>query len=148
MIFVIFKAMQSIESAIRERSPLLKEDSAVFRALSRFFGEGAKIATDRRDLRDFLAPHRLYKVVKISENSWMKCAYALIERFPECLSALGMLRYYTSASEKVFWQDVEKAENIIAKALTPDSYGWEPDAFTVFADEENENFSLTVIVAL
>ena len=139
--------MQNIEQIIRERSPLLKSDSAVFCELVNFFRDDARIATDVRDLREFLSPRRLYKVVKVSENSWMKCAYSLIDRYPECLDAFGMLRYYSSPG-KIFWQDVEKSENIVANALTASSYGWAPDAFTVFENPRDENFSLTVIAAL
>lgn len=139
--------MQNIEQIIRERSPLLKSDSVVFCELVNFFGSDARIATDVRDLREFLSPKRLYKVVKVSENSWMKCAYSLIDRYPECLDALGMLRYYSSPG-KIFWQDVEKSENIVANALTSASYGWAPDAFTVFGNSQDGNFALTAIVAL
>lgn len=139
--------MQKIELVIRERSPFLKSDSAVFVELLKFFGSEARIATDLKDLKEFLSPRRLYKVVKIVENSWMKCAYSLVDNHPECLSSLGMLRYYSSPG-KIFWQDVEKAENIVANALTGDSYGWTPDAFTVFENSASENFSLTAIVAL
>lgn len=139
--------MSNIEQVIRERSPLLKSDSVVFCELLNFFRSEARIATDERDLREFLSPKRLYKVVKVSESSWMKCAYSFIERYPECLEALGMLRYYSSHG-KIFWQDVEKSENIVANALTATSYGWAPDAFTVFEDSQEEGFSLTAIVAL
>ncbi len=139
--------MANIEQVIRERSPLLKSDSAVFCELTNFFRDDARIATDERDLREFLLPKRLYKVVKVSENSWMKCAYSFIDRYPECLESLGMLRYYSS-SGKIFWQDVEKSENIVANALTATSYGWAPDAFTVFENPQGEKFSLTAIVAL
>lgn len=139
--------MQNIEQIIRERSPLLKSDSVVFCELLNFFRDDARIATDVRDLREFLSPRRLYKVVRIVENSWMKCAYSFIDRYPECLDSLGMLRYYSSPG-KIFWQDVEKSENIVANALTAGSYGWAPDAFTVFENPRAENFSLTVIAAL
>lgn len=139
--------MSNIEQIIRERSPLLKRDSEVFCELLNFFGSDAQIATDERDLREFLAPRRLYKVVRIVESSWMKCAYSLAERYPECLESLGMLRYYSSPG-KTFWQDVEKSENILANSLTAGSYGWAPDAFTVFENPWIESFSLTAIVAL
>lgn len=139
--------MHNVEQIIRERSPLLKCDSAVFCELVNFFRGDARIATDVRDLREFLSPRRLYKVVRTIENSWMKCAYSFIDRYPECLDALGMLRYYSSPG-KIFWQDVEKSENIVANALTAGSYGWAPDAFTVFENSRDENFSLTAIVAL
>lgn len=145
--FLTFRPMQNIEQIIRERSPFLKRDSVVFVELLNFFGSDARMTTDVRDLREFLSPKRLYKVVKVSENSWMKCAYSFIDRYPECLEALGMLRYYSSPG-KFFWQDVEKSENIVANSLTFGSYGWAPDAFTVFENPQDENFSLTAIVAL
>lgn len=145
--FLTFRPMQNIEQIIRERSPFLKRDSVVFVELLNFFGNDARMTTDVRDLREFLSPKRLYKVVRVSESSWMKCAYSFIDRYPECLESIGMLRYYSSPG-KIFWQDVEKSENIVANALTAGSYGWSPDAFTVFENPQNENFSLTAIVAL
>ncbi|MCK9182634.1 MAG: hypothetical protein M0P13_07125 [Fibrobacteraceae bacterium] len=114
--------------------------------LMAFFGEGARIVPNLQDLREFLAPRRLYKVVKISESSFEKCAYALVDNFPECTRALGMLRYYRSPGE-VYWEDIERAENIIAESLTMDVYGWEPDAFTLFETAEPGHYELVAILA-
>lgn len=138
--------MSEAEALIRARSPFLDRESAVFVELLRFFGKGAGIATDLKDLREFLAPKRLYKVVRVSGTSFMKCAYALVDDHPECLGALGMLRYYVSPG-KIYWQDVEKAENVISDALVTDCYEWTPDAFTAFEDSSAEGFSLTAVVA-
>ena len=77
----------------------------------------------------------------------MKCAYALVDNFPECLAARGMLRYYRVPGA-MFWQDVEKAENIIANSLTMDVYGWNPDAFTGFEKSGNDKFELTAILSV
>ena len=137
----------SVEQLISECSPLLEKDSVVFQELLTYFNGDAKIAPDLHDLREFLVPHRLYKVVKIVETSFMKCAYALVDNFPECLAARGMLRYYRVPGA-MFWQDVEKAENIIANSLTMDVYGWNPDAFTGFEKSGSDKFELTAILSV
>ena len=138
--------MASVSEMIRKRSPFLQEESAVFQELLTFFGEKAQIAPDFHDLQEFLAPRRLYRVIKISGTSFMKCAYALVDNFPECTRALGMLRYYRS-SGSIFWGDVEKAENIISNSLTMDVYGWAPDSLTVYEGEKDGKFELTAILA-
>lgn len=138
--------MSEAEELIRARSPFLDRESAVFVELLRFFGSEARIATNLCDLREFLAPKRLYKVVRVSATSFMKCAYALVDDHPECLGALGMLRYYVSPG-KIYWQDIEKAENVLSDAFVTDAYDWTPDAFTVFEDPNVQDFSMTAIVA-
>lgn len=136
----------SVEQLISECSPLLEKDSVVYQELLTYFNGDAKIAPDLHDLREFLVPHRLYKVVKIVETSFMKCAYALVDNYPECTRALGMLRYYRSPNAMI-WQDVEKAENIISNSLTMDVYGWKPDSFTAFEKVGGDQFELTAILA-
>lgn len=136
----------NMEQLISECSPLLGKDSVVFQELLAYFGSEAKIAPDLHDLREFLVPRRLYKVVKIAESSFMKCAYALVDNYPECTRALGMLRYYKSP-KAMLWQDVEKAENIISNSLTMDVYGWKPDSFTAFEKSGGDKFELTAILA-
>jgi hypothetical protein len=118
----------------------------VFQELLAFFAEGAKIAPDMHDLSSFLAPHRVYRVIRIREKSFKDCAYKLVDDFPEFTRACGMLRYYRSPGD-VYWTEVEKAENILSDAMTMDVYGWTPDAFTLFEDALPGTYELVVILA-
>ena len=145
--FFILLEMEKVVAIIRDCAPALVDNLPVFQELMTFFGKEALIAPDLRDLRDFLESGRRVQVVKISETSLMKCAYALVDNFPECLAARGMLRYYRVPGA-MFWQDVEKAENIIANSLTMDVYGWNPDAFTGFEKSGSDKFELTAILSV
>ncbi len=137
---------EAIKVIIRNRSPLLSENSEVFQEILSFFGEGAKIIPDILDLNSFLAPHRLYRVIRIKEKSFKDCAYKLVDDFPEFTHACGMLRYYKSPGE-VYWSEVEKAENILSDAMTMDVYGWTPDAFTLFENADPGAYELVAILA-
>ncbi len=139
--------MPNVEAIIRERSPFLQEDSVVFQELVHFFDEKSQVISSLQDLREFLLPRRLYKVIKVQGENLMRCAYALIDNHPECLNALGMLRYYRSPG-KIPWQELEKAENVISNSLTMDLYGWAPDAFTAFENTGDERYELTAILAI
>ncbi len=139
--------MQKVEAVIRERSPFLKRDSAVFLELLTFFGESSKVVSNLQDLRDFLLPKRLYKVVRVRSDSLVKCAYALVDDHPEVTGALGMLRYYKSPGEMP-WVDLERAENVLSDALMMDVYAWKPDAFRAFENAGVESYELTAILAM
>ena len=61
---------EEITSQIKRLAPLLEEDSDVFRELSTFFGEGAKIEMHRDDLSKFLPDNRTVEVVRVSGKSY------------------------------------------------------------------------------
>ena len=133
-------APNDINALIKKLSPLMEEDSEIFRELATFFGQGAKIEVHHGDLSKFLGNRRLYRVIRLKGESYKDCVYQLVDNFPESMEALGMLRYYKAPAGPVRWEEVEAAEIAIGKELTMAAYGWMPDAWTLFekgADHAN-----------
>ena len=131
-----------INALIKKLSPLMDEDSEVFRELMTFFGQGAKIDVHHGDLSKFLGRRRLYRVIRLKGESYKDCVYQLVDNYPESMDSLGMLRYYKAPAGPVRWEEVEAAEIAMGKELTMAAYGWMPDAWTLFekgADHENAN---------
>ena len=60
---------QEIKSLIKKLSPLIEEDSDVFRELKTFFSGNAKISMHRDDLSTFLQDNRTFQVVRVSGKS-------------------------------------------------------------------------------
>ena len=129
--------MPEIESLIKNLSPLMEENSEIFRELAIFFGPGAKIATHQGDLSKFLGRKRLYRILRFSGNSYKECVYQLVDDHPESMEALGMLRYYISPGRNIKWEDIEAAEIALGKELTTNAYGWMPDAWTAFENADD-----------
>ena len=138
---------EEITSQIKRLAPLLEEDSDVFRELSTFFGDGAKIEMHRDDLSKFLQDNRTFEVVRVSGKSYKDCVYELVDNYPEMMDAIGMLRYYKAPAGKIKWEEVEAAEIAMGNELTTNAYGWAPDAWTIFESSDTEH-SLVAIVAL
>ena len=138
---------QEIKSLIKKHSPLLEEDSDVFRELETFFSDGAKISMHHDDLSKFLQDNRIYQVVRVNGKSYKDCVYALVDNYPEMMDSIGMLRYYKVPAGAIKWEEVEAAEIAMGNELTMNAYGWEPDAWTVFESDGTEH-SLVAIVAL
>lgn len=125
----------------------MNEESEVFRELVVFFGDGAKIQTNRKDLSDFLKHNCSYRVIRLQGDSYKDCVYQLVDDYPESMEALGMLRYYKSPHANIKWEDIENAEIAIGKELTTNAYGWEPDAWTAFENTEPKH-ELVAVIAL
>lgn len=123
---------ETIESLIKRLSPLMEENSEIFRELALFFGDNSKIQTHRDDLSKFLGRKRLYQVLRFTGESYKDCVYQLVDDHPESMEALGMLRYYTAPGNKIDWEQIEHAEIALGKELTTNAYGWMPDAWTAF----------------
>ena len=141
---------EAIESLIKKLSPLMEEESEIFRELAVFFGRASKIQTDRSELSKFLGRKRLYQVLRFTGKSFKDCVYQLVDDHPESMEALGMLRYYTSPKKKIDWEQIEHAEIALGKELTTNAYGWMPDAWTAFegeSDEEGNPHELVAILA-
>ena len=140
---------EEICALIKKLSPLMDENSEVFRELAFFFGAGSCIATDTKDLSKFLGRKRLYRVLRLSGESYKACVYRLVDEHPESMEALGMLRYYVSPAGKIKWEDIEAAEIALGKELTTNAYGWMPDAWTAFENtaEEVREHALVAILA-
>ena len=141
-------AVEDITSLIKRLSPLMEADSEIFRELAVFFGDGSQIQTHTDDLSKFLGRKRLYRVLRISGESYKDCVYQLVDDHPEAMEALGMLRYYTSPGGKINWEDIEKAEIALGKELTTNAYGWMPDAWTAFegnADSGNAHKMVAIL---
>ena len=129
--------IENVHHLIKKLSPLMEEESEIFRELALFFGHGAKIETDREDLSKFLGRKRLYRILRFSGNSYKECVYQLVDDHPESMEALGMLRYYISPSKNIKWEDIEAAEIALGKELTTNAYGWMPDAWTAFENADD-----------
>lgn len=150
--------MSEIKKLIKRLSPLLDEDSEVFRELMTFFNANAKIEMHWDDLTKFLKDNRTYQVVRVSGNSYKDCVYALVDNYPEMLESIGMLRYYKAPAGHIKWEEVEAAEIAMGNELTMNAYGWEPDAWTIFEnnaleeasapEDKKGDHSLVAIVAL
>jgi hypothetical protein len=134
------------QDLIAEIWPGLAENRIVYEAILHLYSDGALIETNLADLRELLE-HKTIKIHKTSAKTFKECVYNLLDSFPELTSAKGMLRCY-EAKPDFDWQECEKAEIALGNALTQDIYGWQPDFWTLF---ENENLKmackLTVIVA-
>ena len=126
-----------IKDLIKKLSPLMDEESEVFRELATFFGLGSKIDVHQSDLSKFLGHKRLYRVIRLKGESYKDCVYQLVDDHPESMEALGMLRYYKAPAGRVQWEDVEAAEIAMGKELTTNAYGWQPDAWTLFEKAAN-----------
>lgn len=137
-VFVIFCDMENAADLIKRLSPLMDENSEVFRELSTFFGSDAKVVVHQGDLAKFLGRKRLYRVIRLQGDSYKDCVYQLVDDYPESMEALGMLRYYKAPTGKIQWADIENAEIAIGKELTVNAYGWEPDAWTAFEGTESQ----------
>lgn len=139
---------ESIESLIKKLSPLMEENSEIFRELAVFFGGASKIQTDRGELSKFLGRKRLYQVLRFTGESYKDCVYQLVDDHPESMEALGMLRYYTSPGKKIDWEQIEHAEIALGKELTTNAYGWMPDAWTAFEGNSDDRKNLHSLVAI
>lgn len=149
---------EEIRTLIKKYSPILEEDSDVFRELETFFSKGAKIEMHHDDLSTFLQDNRTYQVVRVSGKSYKDCVYELVDNYPEMMDSIGMLRYYKAPAEKIQWEEVEAAEIAMGNELTMNAYGWAPDAWTIFEtnaldettapEEKKGDYSLVAIVAL
>ena len=71
-------------------------------------------------------------MIRLKGESYKDCVYQLVDNYPESMEALGMLRYYKAPAGPVRWEEVEAAEIAIGKELTMATYGWMPDAWTLF----------------
>jgi hypothetical protein len=131
------------QSMIERQSPELAENRLAYEAILRFYSDDALIETSTLDLKELLA-HKKIEVYKISGESFEECVYNLLDNYPVA-SAKGMLRYYEAGDFE--WLECEKAEIAIGDALTQDTYGWQPDSWTVFKNENNF-INLTVIAAI
>jgi len=150
------------KTLIKRLSPLLEEDSDVFRELETFFGVNAKIEMHHDDLLKFLQDNRTFHVYRVYGKSYKDCVYQLVDNNPEILDAIGMLRYYKAPDGNIRWEEVEVAEIAMGNELTMSAYGWAPDAWTIFepnatGDAQDESiapsdrrgdYSLVAIVAL
>ena len=139
---------EAIESLIKKLSPLMEEDSEICRELAVFFGDNSKVQTHRDDLSKFLGRKRLYQVLRFTGESYKDCVYQLVDDHPESMEALGMLRYYTSPSKKIDWEQIEHAEIALGKELTTNAYGWMPDAWTAFEGTEDSSEKSPSLVAI
>ena len=149
---------EEIKTLIKRLSPLLEEDSDVFRELTTFFSKNAKIEMHRDDLSKFIQDNRTYQVIRISGTSYKDCVYQLIDNYPEIMDAEGMLRYYKSPTRDIKWEEVEAAEIAMGDELTMNAYGWAPDAWTVIEStaldeasapkDSKGDYALVAIVAL
>ena len=149
---------QEIKSLIKKLSPLLEEDSDVFRELETFFSGNAKISMLRDDLSTFLQDNRTFQVVRVNGKSYKDCVYEFVDNYPEMMDAIGMLRYYKAPTSNIKWEEVEAAEIAMGDELTMNAYGWAPDAWTVIEstaldeatalEEKKGDYSLVAIVAL
>ncbi len=137
---------ESALKLLREYRPGLSEDSAVFLELKSLFSENAIPAPDLIDLKNFLGEKRLFRVIRVSGKTFRDAAYELVDHFPEFSSAAGMFRCYKT-SAGFYWTDVEEAEKIIADALVFDTYGWNPDAFSVITSEKFSDCHLSAVLA-
>jgi len=138
---------EEIKSLIKRLSPLIEEDSDVFRELTTFFSKDAKIEMHHGDLSKFLQDNRTYQVVRVNGKSYKDCVYELVDNYPEMMESIGMLRYYKAPAGYIKWEEIEAAEIAMGNELTMNAYGWAPDAWTVFESDGSEH-SLTAIVAL
>lgn len=129
---------QDIKERIKNLSPSMDEASEIFQELSVFFGGDAKIEVYTRDLTEFLAKKRLYRIIRLKGESFKDCVYQLVDDYPESMEALGMLRYYKAPTGRIKWEEIEKAETAIGNELTANAYGWKPDAWTVFGKAESD----------
>ncbi|MBO7383408.1 MAG: hypothetical protein K6E57_09830 [Fibrobacter sp.] len=138
-----------IVEIIKNFSPLMEEDSEIFRELVVFFGGNSKVPAHIGDLRQFLGRKRLYRVIRLQGDSYKDCVYQLIDDHPEAMEALGMLRYYNAPAGAIQWEEIEKAETAMGKELTMAAYGWEPDAWTAFenTDSSEGKHELVAILA-
>ncbi|MCQ2123082.1 MAG: hypothetical protein MJZ25_02750 [Fibrobacter sp.] len=134
-----------IAEQIKKLSPLMDENSEIFRELSIFFGGNAKVDVHHSDLSKFLGRKRLYRVIRLKGESYKDCVYQLVDDHPESMDALGMLRYYKAPAGRIQWEEIEKAEIAMGKELTVNAYGWEPDAWTLF--EGGEQHEMVAILA-
>jgi len=134
------------ERIIAQKLPGLQSNQPVYDALLRFFGDGALIATDLSDLDSFLRPDSLYRAIRVQGNTLQACALALLDNYPECTSARGMLRCYEVGPD-FWWGECEVAETELGNALTLDIYDWSPDSFTLFNDAPKGTRALIVILA-
>lgn len=99
---------EDIKTKIKKLSPLMDENSEVFRELAIFFGEGSKIEVHNGDLAKFLGRKRLYRVIRLQGKSYKDCVYQLVDDHPESMEALGMLRYYKAPAGNIKWEEIEK----------------------------------------
>jgi len=134
------------QDLIAEIQPKLVESRAVYEAILHLYSDGALIETNLADLRELLK-HKSIEIRETSAETFKECVYNLLDSFPELTSAKGMLRYYEAAPD-FDWQECEKAEIAIGDALTQDTYGWQPDFWTLFEKKDLEMACrLTVLVA-
>ena len=80
---------EEIRTLIKKYSPILEEDSDVFRELETFFSKGAKIEMHHDDLSTFLQDNRTYQVVRVSGKSYKDCVYELVDNYPEMMENRG-----------------------------------------------------------
>jgi len=134
------------QDLIAEMQPKLAENRVVYECILQLYSDGALIETNLADLKDLLM-HKTIKTHITRAESFKECVYNLLDSHPELTASKGMLRFY-EAKPNFDWQECEKAEIALGEALTKDTYGWQPDFWTLF---ENKNLKkackLTIIVA-
>lgn len=146
----LYGMVKDVQTLIKKLSPVMDENSEVFQELCKFFGEKAKIETNKNDLLNFLGCNRLYQVIRLQGESYKDCVYQLVDDFPEAMESLGMLRYYTSPAKFIKWEEIEKAEIALGQELTMAVYAWSPDAWTAFDNEnptDGSKYELVAIIA-
>jgi len=136
------------QQIIAESRPELAENRSAYEAILQFYSDNALVETAISDLSKLLESQTIY-VHKTSAGTFKECVHNLLDDFPDITSAKGMLRYY-EATPNFDWQECEKAEVAFGDAFSQDTYGWQPDVWTLFekeADEEGNTRRLTVVVA-
>ncbi|MCF0225718.1 MAG: hypothetical protein HUK20_15740 [Fibrobacter sp.] len=129
----------------------MDENSEIFRELIVFFSDAAKIPMMTADLQKFLGRKRLYRIIRLTGQSFKDCVYQLVDDFPEAMESAGMLRYYKSPTAKIQWEEIEKAETALGNELSMNAYDWAPDAWTAFApaetSSESKQYELVALIA-
>ena len=90
--------VEDITSLIKRLSPLMEADSEIFRELAVFFGDSSQIQTHTDDLSKFLGRKRLYRVLRLSGESYKDCVYQLVDERAE-----KPLQCVRKAQQKPFW---------------------------------------------
>ncbi|MDR0515911.1 MAG: hypothetical protein LBH25_02590 [Fibromonadaceae bacterium] len=132
------------QGIIARTRPDIAENRTVYEAILGFYSDSALMETHISDL-NYLLKNKVIKAYKANAVNFKDCALNLLESHPELVTAKGMLRFY-EATPNFDWQECETAEIALGNALTMDSYGWQPDSWTVFKAQEAMP-RLTVVAA-
>lgn len=133
------------QDLIAKMRPELAENRDVYEAILQFYSDSALTPTSLLDLMALLKNEKII-VCKASAKTFKECVHNLLDEFPELTTAKGMLRYY-EAVPNFDWRQCENAELAIGEALTQDTYGWQPDFWTLFERELDgvDVYRLTVV---